>query len=516
MSETWGRRFAWLVLAAGILATLALQAFVPSEEVFWSGDGGLKNLMAKQFARGTMHVDLRLSEKEWVKELWADGLHPGVHGDYVYNMGGKYYSVFPYPFPLVSAPFYALFGVRGYYVIPIVSLWSVWIVLYLAMRRACIDSWMTALLMVSFIFATPITLYSATFWEHTLGLALALGGIVYTLRHDDFEPGRAGPTLAGAALGLAMWFRPETLALIAVLLPAAFVWRRNALGYRGWFLYSTACVAAVCLFFAINVWIYGHALGTHAIQMTGEEHAVTGIHAVMERSVSLARLCVRYAPAAGFAAFLLVALAATKRLKKRAEYVYLFVVTVLFFPIMAFMVPNDGGFQLGPRFAFVMFPMFILICAYAWREIPRIRPLRIALICLLMATIALGAKQSAFHETRWLADQYRNRVLPAYEFLAGRDETVVAVSRVEVTLELGGLMDRKDFFAAFDDEKLAKLLDGLRTQHIDRFLFVAFGDENEEHESALRHEAAKSLRIEPLGRYGAHFYCYSVTIPPGT
>lgn len=513
MNDSWGNRAAWLVIVAGIVSTIALQLAVPPVEVFWSGDGGLKNLMAKQFARGDRHVDLRLTDKEWVRELWADGLHPGVHGDYMYDIEGKYYSVFPYPFPLVSAPFYAMFGVRGYYVIPIVSLWVVWLTLYLAMRRACIESWMRALLMAAFIFAMPITLYSATYWEHTLGLALALAGIVYTLRYDDIEPGRFGPFCAGAALGFAVWFRPETLALIAALLPAAFVWRRRTLGVRGWFLFSAGCVGAVALFFAINAGVYGHPLGTHAIQMTSDEHGMTGMHAVLGRFVSLARQCVRFAPLAGFAVLTLCILAWKRSLRVMSEYVYLLVVVAVFFPLMVYMVPTDGGFQIGPRFAFVIFPMLVIACAYQWCAMPRSRSVRAAAIVVLLLTVIVGAKRSAVGETRWMAEQYRNRVLPAYTFLDGRDESVIAASRVEVTLELGGLMGEKDFFAAFDDERFEKLVEGLRKQHIDRFIFVAFGDSNAEEESAIRHETAKSLHIEPLDRHGEHFYCYAVTIP---
>lgn len=501
------------MIAAGVVTTVALQAFVPAEEVFWSGDGGLKNLMAKQFARGTMHVDLRLTEKEWVRELWSSGLHPGAVGNYMFDMDGKYFSVFPYPFPLFSAPFYALFGVRGYYILPVVSLWALWISMYLAMRRACLDAWKIALLMFAFIFAMPVTLYGATFWEHTPGLALAIIPVLYTLRYDDEEPGRIGPTLAGASLGLAVWFRPETLALIAVLIPAMFVWRKAALGIRGWFLFSSAAAGMIVLFFALNYFFYGYALGTHGIQMTSGEHSALGWGVLAERFARLARLTVHYAPVGGFMVFLLGALAATKRFAWRNESSYLFAVALLFFPLMVFMVPSDGGFQIGPRFAFIEFALIILICAFAWRTLPRSRALRAAAAIVLLLTVLLGMKRSALHETRWLAEAYRTRVLPAYTFIAERDESVLAVSRVEATLELGGLMDEKDFFAAFDDEKFARLLDGLRARNIDRFLFVAFGDRNTEQDSAIQHEAAKALRIEPLGRYGEHFYCYAVTIP---
>lgn len=515
MAETIGRRAGLLVLAAGIVATLLLQLVVPSVEVFWSGDGGLKNLQAKQFAGGVPHVDLRLTDKDWVRAAWDNGLHPGEFGNYIYKINDKYFSVFPYPFPLVSAPFYALFGVRGYYVIPVVAMWIVWITIYLAMRRACIDPWMTALLMASLVFAMPITLYAGTFWEHTLGLALALAGIVYTLRYDDFEPGKAGPLLAGGALGLGVWFRPETLALIAILLPAAFIWRRRALTFRGWFLFSAAAVGVAALFFVVNVWIYGHPLGTHGIQMRSAEVAATTPRAIVERFIALAKMTVRLAPIGGFVVAMAAVLIITRRIRLSSEYVYLSVVAAVFFPLMVYMVPSDGGFQPGPRFVFIAFLLMILIAAYAWRAIPQNKLLRSALILFLLATMVVGAKRSALDETRWLVGMYRDRVLPAFTFLSERDEQVVALSNVKITLELGGLVEQKDFFAAFDDEKFSKMVTEFRTQKVEKFIFIAFGDENEEDDSALKHEVAKGLQVEPLGHYGTHFYFYSVTIPQG-
>ncbi|MCC6794465.1 MAG: DUF2029 domain-containing protein [Candidatus Hydrogenedentes bacterium] len=515
MAETIGRRAGLLVLTAGIVATLLLQLAVPSMEVFWSGDGGLKNLQAKQFAHGDMHVDLRLTEKEWVRTAWDEGLHPGEYGNYIYKIDGKYFSVFPYPFPLVSAPFYALFGDRGYYVIPVIALWVVWITIYLAMQRACIDPWMKALLMLSLVFAMPVTLYAATFWEHTLGLALAMTGIVYTLRYDDFEPGKTGPLLAGGALGFAVWFRPETLALTAILLPAAFLWRRRALTFRGWLLFSVAAVGVSILFFVVNYWIYGHPLGTHGIQMRSTEIAATTPHAIVDRFVSMAKMTIRFAPVGGFVAAIFAVLLISKRIVWQSEYVYLTVVAIVFFPLMVYMVPSDGGFQPGPRFVFIAFLLMILIAAYAWRAVPRNYALRVALSVLLIGTILVGVKRSAISETRWLIKQYDERVLPAYMFLAKRDEQVVALSRVEILLELGGLVEQKDFFAAFDDEKFSKMIEVFRAQKINKFLYIGFGDLKEEHDSALRHDVAKGLQVESLGHYGTHFYFYSVTIPQG-
>jgi len=514
VNEARGLWLARAVLVAGMLASLALLSQSPRVEVFWSGDGGLKHMMAKQFASGKFHVDLRLTDDPEVARLWDEGLHPGARGRYVFHRDGKYFGVFPYPFSFVSAPFYAMFGMMGYYIIPMLSLWGVWIVLYLALRRTCIESWMIALLMGAIIFSTPLTLYGTAFWEHTLGIFLTITPIVYTLRHEDDEPGVIGPILAGAMLGLSAWFRPEMLALIAALLPAVFVWRLRAMGFRGWFLFCAATVCAVFCFFGLNMWIYGHPLGTHGLQVFAMDPPPTRLDQVMHRFHVITRNTIRFAPVGAFVVFVLAAALWQRRLSWRDPAVYLTVVGSLFYCLMVYMVPSDGDFQLGPRFALLAMVLLIPVGAYAWKllwDAPNV--LRVAAVVVLLLSAALGFKRTA-QEGRWMISEYQNRVLPAFTFVRDREEKTVAVSHVAITTELCDLLDRKDFFAVTEDADLAKLVPALRARGVDRFLYIAFGDPNEEYDSPIQHEGAKALAIKPLGRYGTHYYCYAVTIPP--
>ncbi|MDZ4858583.1 MAG: hypothetical protein SGI88_06340 [Candidatus Hydrogenedentes bacterium] len=515
MNETKGLWLARFVLIAGVVASFLLLTQSPSELVFWSGDGGLKHMMAKQFAEGRFHVDLRLTDDPSVAKLWADGLHPGVRDGYIFDRGGKYFAVFPYPFSLISAPFYALFGVPGYYIVPMLSTWGLCFILYLTLRRTCIEPWVIALLMAAFIFATPIMLYATAFWEHTLGMFLAFAPVAYTLRHEDSEPGKITPIIAGATLGLAVWIRPEMMALMAALLPAAFVWRRRALGFRGWFLFSAAAIAMVVCFFLANQLIYGHPLGTHGLQVFSIYPPPTRADIVWDRFVFITRAFVRYAPVVVFMAGLLGLMIWKRCIAWRGEAVYLIVVTGLFYLLMIYMVPSKGDFQIGPRFALLVMALIIPVCAYAWKSLwPMPNALRMACVGVLLFTIAVGARRNVVQESQWVIGQYRNRVLPAYTFVASRDEPVVAVSHVKLTAELCGLMDSKIFFAAIDDQRFNQLLAGLRERGIDNFLYIAEGDEQSEYDSPIKHDVAKTLDVEPLGRYGAHFYCYAVSLPP--
>jgi hypothetical protein len=138
---------------------------------------------------------------------------------------------------------------------------------------------------------------------------------------------------------------------------------------------------------------------------------------------------------------------------------------------------------------------------------------RAACIAILLLVIVVGAKRNVYDETRWVLGQYRDRVLPAYQFVRERDEEVVAVSHVKLTAELCGLMDAKIFFGATDDAQFEKMVKALRARGIDQFLYIAEGDVESEYDSPIKHAVAATIDAEPLGRYGAHFYCYAARIP---
>lgn len=513
MNNTSGRRIAYAILALGVLLTLYFQTLVPDEEIFWSGDGGLKSILTRQYARGVMHVDLRLSDEPWVNELWAQGMFPFLYKGFASAIDGRYYMVYPYTFPLLSAPFYAAFGVHGYYIIPLVSLWLFWLLMYLAMRRTGADPWMIALFMAATVFALPITLYSAAFWEHTLGLLLAMLPLVYTLRHDDAEPGLVAPTLAGATLGFAVWVRPETLALVAALVPAALLWRRRALGMRGWLLFAVACALMILAFFGVNQWVYGHPLGTHGMQLAKIDPPPHSLPAITKRFIAITRDIKHHGAVGLFLLFALGMAAFTRRLNLRSEAAYLIAVAALFYPLLVYIVPSTGDFQPGPRFAMILMAIMMLLCAYLWAMLPRTRSIQLLGSAMLLATIAIGAHRSLYDTGRWMFEEYRHRVLPAYRLVSTREEPVVAVSHVAITAELCEILERKPFFFVDTAEDLDKLTAALRNESIDRFLFIALGDDDAEYESVIQSDAVRELRVEPLGHYGTHFYCYSVRIP---
>ena len=159
-----------IIILFGVLFSLYLQLQI-SPGVFFSGDGGLKALLAKQLATGELRFDLITPNASWIHHLWNEGLYP-YEPPFVYDVEGKYFITFPYTFPLVTTPFYALFGERGLYLIPLLSTWIIWINFYWLCQKIKLKQLSFSLGLAALIFTSYLTIYSAMYWEHTLAVAL--------------------------------------------------------------------------------------------------------------------------------------------------------------------------------------------------------------------------------------------------------------------------------------------------------------------------------------------------------
>src|SRR3990172_7627008 len=181
------------VFLLGMVLTCWLFLETP-EDVFYSGDLGLKYLMLQQYARGNFSLYLDNEKPDWVNEAWDDGLYP-IKPPFVIQQEGGRVVLFPIWFQLVSTPFYLLFGFRGLYILPTLALWLVWWRFIILARFSKFPGWVTLLLVIGFIFGTPLLVYGAIFWEHTLAVFLVLVGLEFTFRIHD-----AGMTISKSIL----------------------------------------------------------------------------------------------------------------------------------------------------------------------------------------------------------------------------------------------------------------------------------------------------------------------------
>ena len=150
-----------LIIVVGIVFTLYLQWRIP-DGVFFSGDAGLKALLAQQLGSGQLHFDLIPPLENWVRNLRDSGLYP-YSEPFVYQQDDLYFITFPFTFPLVTAPFYALFGFRGLYLIPLVATWFTWGIFYATCQRLKVKSVYTSLALISLNFAAFINSDSLSF-----------------------------------------------------------------------------------------------------------------------------------------------------------------------------------------------------------------------------------------------------------------------------------------------------------------------------------------------------------------
>ncbi|MDJ0728803.1 MAG: dolichol-phosphate mannosyltransferase [Crocosphaera sp.] len=333
----------WFIIGAGVVFSLYLLGQVP-EGVYFSGDGGLKALLAQQLSEGIFRIDLITPDAEWVGQLWQDGLYP-YEEPFVYYLNDRYYITFPYPFSLITAPFYTLLGERGLYVIPVVSTWLIWIGFNVYCRYLKLSHLQQCLAVFLLIFASNLTLYSGMYWEHTLAVLFCLIGMMILLIPRELVTIKEA-ILSGFFVGLSAWIRSEFLAMIATLtfLVGVMIIVRlfsdlNSendvdlakklkldkllyLGDKGW-IFILTMYATVSLFFITNKLIYGHFLGIHALQIVEEFSIIRRLTEAWESFLEIIVTFFEYFPVACFSLLYLLLFLITKSFQEKTAKIIL-------------------------------------------------------------------------------------------------------------------------------------------------------------------------------------------------
>ena len=288
-----------------------------------------------------------------------NGLYP-FDEPFVYNRFNRYYITFPFTFPLVSAPFHALFGYRGYYIIPLISLWAIWLSFYLACQRLRLKSLSTSIALATLIFASPLSIYSATYWEHTLAVALNFHGISTLLIPGSQGLSKKDAALSGILIGLSVWFREEILGLVAFLFILVYtaslssIKRLEFLAKRKE-VFVTSMIATIAGFFGLNTLIYHHPLGMHSVQIVEKFSLFDRLSEGLNNFKEMGRDLFYYFPIAFFTIlYLPFSLVLKKRIKLTLTMKIVYIICFFFIVAVDLMVPpGAGGKQWGPRFLLV-------------------------------------------------------------------------------------------------------------------------------------------------------------------
>ncbi len=473
------RRLPDAVLAAGVIFTLYLQTLIPAP-VFAVGDAGVKFLQVRQFASGRFHTDLRLPVEDWVEALWREGgLYP-FEPPLVYRDGGRYVPTYSPFFALLTAPPYLLLGWRGLYLMPLLGTWAAWIALRQACRAYRVPPVAGAAALFALIFASPLTYYSATFWEHTPAVALAFAGLVLLWAQPfGSAPDRARAFAGGALIGSAAWFREETLVIVGLLSGLALLQRRvrwRLLAPLG--APAVAGLLAPCLLLvAVNTALYGVPLGAYSrfvLQpMPWRQAWGSGLSALRQLLAQL----VAYCPPVALCLVAAPLLAVSRRMRERSDgrrSATILALCATYAVAVAFAARNPGGRQWGPRFLLVAVPLLCLVLGLALAAAQRRGGAwQWAAWLTFGGLAALGAHTNTWQAAATLRHNYEGRLVP-YRFVQESGFRYVAVSRDTVAQQLAGAFEGRTFFLARTGRDLRRLAVELALRGERRFLYLCY------------------------------------------
>ncbi|NER37178.1 MAG: hypothetical protein F6J93_24965 [Oscillatoria sp. SIO1A7] len=472
--KSQANRLPLALIVAGVLFSLCL-FFQITGEVYFSGDGGIKALLAKQFASGNLSFDLQLPAAPWVQELWNNGLYP-FEPPFSYKQGDAYYITYSFTFPLVTAPFYALFGWRGLYIIPLAATWILWGGFYWVCQHLKLGAVLTSLALATLIFASPVSIYSATYWEHTLALCLAFNGLAILLVRGSQGFSNREAALSGILIGLSVWFRPEFLCLVAILLGLAAASYAVNLGYLNLIstrknLFVVSLVIAILGFFALNLIIYNHPLGIHSIQVVEKFSLRSKLYEASKLLPQLKASLLNYFPILYFT-FVCIGLSIfTEKIKLNSLTRQLVLIALVFTYMVPLLVPSDGGKQWGPRFLLIVVPLICLVAIAALQSTWKVKRLGLRYVSLALFTIFFvqGVHVNTYSA---LVKFSKQGFLSVLNLVREYPNQVVAVPHQYVGQSLAATFGEKVFFLTKDSDNLIELGKKLQRQGYKNFMYI--------------------------------------------
>jgi hypothetical protein len=524
--------FPLLIILAGILFSFYLQWQVP-DGVYFSGDAGLKALLARQLSAGIFRFDLVPPPQSWVRDLWDGGLYP-YDKPFVYQVAHKYYITFPFTFPLVTAPFQALFGDRGLYLIPLVSTWAIWLTFSWVCQQLKFNNFYTSLGLVGLIFASPLTIYSAMYWEHTLAVALAFAGTAILLvAKTSSGLSRKNAILSGSLIGLSVWFRPEFLCWVAILIILVYLaaltqvnrlekinLKSIAFLSKNKNIFVASMLVTIGLFFLCNQLIYNHPLGIHAIQVVEESSLTQKLKDAWKSFQELGLAFLNYFPITLFLVLYLILSFFKKRgIKFNLKLILVYLICLFFILGVSLIVPPGtaglipGGKQWGARFLLILIPIVTLVAIQELIYLKEsVHPILVYVgVSLISLLLIVGIHKNTYAATVYLQENHQG-ILPAIEFIEKNPNDVIAMSHQFVAQAIEASVSRdKLFFLVENKKSLSKLGAALLKQKQQNFLYVCYPfrpcplpEETSENLKVIQKDRKFTIKFLNLGKFGKY------------
>jgi len=237
---TPGRAALILIAAIGVLYLVTVLS--SPLDAFWTIDGGFKFLTVQQLA-ATSFRDVSIPYPG--ETIDPEGDFFPVKPPMATRRQERFYPDVSLVFPILTTPLYSAFSWLGLYLLPIVA---TLVTLWFAYRLAEPGAGPWALITIPIVgLATPVFFYALTFWEHNLAVLLTTAA-VYLLVRSESRIGARTALLAGALMGMAVWFREECYLFAGSVVVTLIVTRR---GVR-----ATLATLAGCALAVVPLWIF--------------------------------------------------------------------------------------------------------------------------------------------------------------------------------------------------------------------------------------------------------------------
>ena len=185
---------------------------------------------------------------------WAAAADPkgDVHPIfYSFKVNGTWVNVTTLPMIYAAYPLFELGGDRAVLLIPMLGATLCALAARSLARRLGRGSGWSAFGVMGLV--SPVAIYALDFWEHSLGLALMLWGVVWLLRVLDDDRAFVAAFVAGLLFGAAATMRTEALVYLVVcgaVTCIVHLWRSRSLG--GAFLRGAALLAGAAVPLIVN------------------------------------------------------------------------------------------------------------------------------------------------------------------------------------------------------------------------------------------------------------------------
>ncbi|QSJ21141.1 hypothetical protein JYQ62_36940 [Nostoc sp. UHCC 0702] len=466
-----------LIILCGIAFSLYLLSCIP-DEIYFSGDAGLKALLAKQFSSGKLNFDLDLTVPSWVQNVWDNGLYP-FQPPFSYKIANRYYITFPFTFPLITAPFYALLGFRGFYIVPLLSTWIIWLNFYRICQFFKVSVTATSVGLATLIFASPLTMYSAMYWEHTLAVSLAFGGLAIILTKGEQAFTVKNAVVSGILIGLSVWFRPEFFAIVATLVILVLASYKVKLGYLN-IIYENqtafliSLITSIFCFFIINQLIYNHPLGIHALQVVEDFSFKQRLLIAYELFGRLWKKLRENFPIIYFTIAFIGLSVFSNGMKLTAVMRKILLISIPFIFLVPIILPSDGGKQWGARFLLILIPLVSLLAVFIFDSTLSIRKFGIRYIS---STVFVGLFLIAVNINTFVGINYcyldaSREALDVLNFLRKDNHKIVAVANQYISQSFESAFKDKIFFLTKKPDNVGKLSLALHEQGSQKFIYV--------------------------------------------